>query len=176
MRKKRPEGHVLYWIYVYATDGSYNFDTTPRLEEAKKIFAEMRGEVDVREAFIFYGDKNSAFTDLDPVTSWYAKDKKKAKTEAADKKFNAEVDELATYIAEHGLGGKLQKIYEYGQGAGYDETSAMEEEGKSEEEIQLFIHDWAISKVWMYLVDEKIITPETTERVVDAALSEAKLK
>lgn len=74
---KKPSGHDLYWVYIYDRHGAYSFDTAPRMSDAKKILTGLKkewisGGVPAHEAFIFYGDKNGAFTNLDPVVSWHA--------------------------------------------------------------------------------------------------------
>ena len=70
---KRPKGHTTYWVYSYSRDErEYDFGTTPRLDEAYAIVAEMLSQ-GWDHGWVFFGDKNGAYTDLDAVDSWRKK-------------------------------------------------------------------------------------------------------
>jgi len=63
----KPEGHTLYWIYVYVDKtGEYNFETTTNFAQAKKLAREMINKTDHWDyAYIWYGDEDGAFTYMD---------------------------------------------------------------------------------------------------------------
>jgi len=63
-----PDNHSLYWIYGHDPQG-YNFDTTPTIVEAKKIYQDFIQD-GWDEVYIWYGDENRAFTELDPYLSF----------------------------------------------------------------------------------------------------------
>lgn len=64
---RKPEGRTLYWAYAYDEDeNQYNFDTSTRLAEAKKMAREMIRE-GWHHVYIFHGDEDGAFTWLDPA-------------------------------------------------------------------------------------------------------------
>lgn len=70
-RSRKPEGHTLYWTYINYQNGDYNFGTSTQKVEAMATAAEFRREADWKDVIVFYGDGDGAFTQLDPVASWY---------------------------------------------------------------------------------------------------------
>jgi hypothetical protein len=63
----KPDDHTLYWVYSYNKDESeYDFDTTTRIVEARRFALEMLSE-GWDHVFIWFGNEDGAFTDIDYV-------------------------------------------------------------------------------------------------------------
>jgi len=68
----KPKDHTLYWVYGYVDNtGEYNFETTTNFAHSKKLARELVIKDGFDYAYIFYGDENGAFTDIDPAETYY---------------------------------------------------------------------------------------------------------
>jgi len=74
LQKLMPDNHSLFWVYGNTYEGpekGYVFDTHDNYVDAKKTFAEFISD-GCDDAFIFWGDKDGPFTNIDPVDSYYS--------------------------------------------------------------------------------------------------------
>ena len=73
MKRRKPKGHTLYWVYFWDDrETRYNFDTTPRLDEAWKILREEIAHGGWHHAYIFYGNEDGAFFGLDAADQYWS--------------------------------------------------------------------------------------------------------
>jgi hypothetical protein len=63
----KPQDHRLYWVYAWdAAETQYNFDTTTRIDEARRLAQQFLAQ-GWHRVYVFFGDEDGAFTDRDPA-------------------------------------------------------------------------------------------------------------
>lgn len=84
-----------------------------------------------------------------------------------------EAREICEAIHALGISAQVRRIYDRAQGNGLDRFDADEIDlMRSEEQRETHSHQHGIAAVWMFLVDQKIISSDTKEEVIDYAFAE----
>lgn len=83
-----------------------------------------------------------------------------------------EAREISEAIHALGISAQVRRIYDRAQGNGLDRFDADEIDLMSEEQREAHSHQHGIEAVWTFLVDQKIISPDTKEEVIDYAFAE----
>jgi hypothetical protein len=99
---------------------------------------------------------------------------KKAVEKATKQAFEREVAALVSSIHSNGLAAEVVSVYDSAQDIAtcYDEYAEFAANPETQEKAEWFAHDHAIEKVWVFLVNRRLITAETKQQVVDFAYSE----